>query len=1025
MARNVLPDQYYTFDPSTRTVTLRRAVKRESLLLITNVTTNTVIYNFSDPNLKSSSYSNTAGGAALGYSSDAITTIVLQYNTTSMSANDKLQIIVDEYESKFVAGETMTDPVGKFRVSMPQALIDTDFEYGAQPTKWESLALVNNKPSAFINLDRPNFGRSQASATTITSLVVSNGSRLVTVNVASSTGFAVGQMVYIQDSMWAPANGMFLIETVPGATSFTYKANEAWVTGATPTTDINDVNIPTTIYDAQFYTGAGLGGSLTYAAPSGQLQQVTCSTPHGLEVGNEIALVNSKTGGATDSQYGNHIVYSVLSPTVFCYYTDVTANAGAPTASANTVYVRPPASTNHRAFDGGVTFSTNTPSHNHQMIRQTRRYFRYQSGKGIQVSTGTALKSQLSVDALTSSGSTVTAYTKYPHNLQPGVFVNVTGATETAYNGTYAVARVIDRYRFEYTASGTPSAATASGNFVISTATWYGGTNRAGLFDSQNGVFFEFDGQGMYAVKRSSTFQIGGFVSVNAGDNTITGLTTNGVTTQFSKQLRPNDFIVLRGNTYRVLNITSDTSMTITPAYRGSSNLTKGVVSKTIDTRVAQSSWNIDRCDGTGPSGFILDANKMQMYYMDYSWYGAGYIRWGFRAADGNIVYCHKILNNNVNTEAWMRSGNLPARYETNTISKYTLTTATIGSGDSTITVESTADFPSSGTLMVRNGTQTEYVNYTSKSTSTFSGVTRGQAGGSISCTHTAGSNVVTVSSTTGVQIGQYISCPSLGIFPHGTYVVSFIANTSITLSRAAQSSATTTIVFAPLGQTAQTFTYSATAPTVVQLHAPLVASTINHWGTSVMMDGRFDDDKSFVFTRGMTSTISIATGVNNALMALRIAPQVTNGSAASVLGSRDIINRMQMVLRSLGVLSNGQFLVTLVLNGTPSTAATWVTQGGSSLAQYAVYGAGTTISGGEIIGGFYTNPGSGTGFTTTAIDLSLVRDLGNSILGGGSTAANAAIYPDGPDTVHIMAFNLLGTSQAIGCRVGWTEAQA
>ena len=96
MARNVLPDQYYTFDPSTRTITLRRAVKRESLLLITNVTTNTVIYNFSDPNLKATTYTHAAGGAALGNSSDAITTIVLQYNTTSMSATDKLQVIVDE-----------------------------------------------------------------------------------------------------------------------------------------------------------------------------------------------------------------------------------------------------------------------------------------------------------------------------------------------------------------------------------------------------------------------------------------------------------------------------------------------------------------------------------------------------------------------------------------------------------------------------------------------------------------------------------------------------------------------------------------------------------------------------------------------------------------------------------------------------------------------------------------------------------------------------------------------------------------
>ena len=1025
MARNVLPDQYYTFDPSTRTITLRRAVKRESLLLITNVTTNTVIYNFSDPNLKATAYTHAAGGAALGYPSDATTTIVLQYNTTSMGANDKLQVIVDEYESKFVPGETLLDPVGKFRVSTPQSLIDTDFEYGTQPTKWEFLALTNNRASAFINLDRPNFGRSQATATTITSLIVSNASRQVTVNVASSTGFTVGQPVFIQDSAWAPANGLFLIETVPGGTSFTYKAAEAWITGNTPSTDINDVNIPTTIYEAAYFTGSGLGGTATYAAPSGQLQQVTCSTMHGLSVGNEIMLVNSKTGGAADSQYGSHTVTSILSPFIFTYYTDNTANAGAPTASANTIYVRPPATTNHRAFDGGVTFSTNTPSHNVQAIRQTRRYFRYQSGKGVQISTGTSLKTQLTLDALTSSGSTVTAYSKFQHNLQPGVGIQVLGATETAYNGTYTVSRVIDRYRFEYTASGTPSASPASGDFKLTVSSWYGGTNRTGLFDKQNGIFFEHDGQGLFVVRRSSTAQVGGFCSITAGDNTVTGLTVNGVTTQYSKQLQPNDFIVIRGMPYRVLAIASDTSFTISPAYRGTSNLTKGIISRTVDTRIPQASWNMDRCDGTGPSGFIVDANKMQMYYMDYSWYGAGYIRWGFRAADGNIVYCHKQMNNNLNTEAYMRSGNLPARYETNTLSKYTFVTSTVGSSDSTINVTSTAEFPSSGTLMIRNTTQTEYVNYTSKSGTTFSGVTRGQAGGSISSTHTSGSNTVTVSSTTGVQIGQLVVAPSMGIFPLGTYVVSFVANTSITLSRAAQASATTTLVYAPMGQTAQTFTYSATLPTVVELHAPLVASTINHWGTSVMMDGRFDDDKSFVFTRGVTTTLAVAVSANNALMSVRIAPMVSNGSASSVVGSRDIVNRMQMVMRSLGVYSNGSFLVTLVLNGTVSAATTWISQGGSSLAQYAFHAATTTIVGGEIIGGFYTNPSSGSGFTTTALDLSSVRDLGNSILGGGTTTANAQIYPDGPDIITVMVQNIGAASANAACRLGWTEAQA
>ena len=55
MARKVLLDQYYTFTPSTRTIVIPRILQKEFLVLITNVTQNRVIYNFSDPNLTSTS----------------------------------------------------------------------------------------------------------------------------------------------------------------------------------------------------------------------------------------------------------------------------------------------------------------------------------------------------------------------------------------------------------------------------------------------------------------------------------------------------------------------------------------------------------------------------------------------------------------------------------------------------------------------------------------------------------------------------------------------------------------------------------------------------------------------------------------------------------------------------------------------------------------------------------------------------------------------------------------------------------
>jgi hypothetical protein len=190
-------------------------------------------------------------------------------------------------------------------------------------------------------------------------------------------------------------------------------------------------------------------------------------------------------------------------------------------------------------------------------------------------------------------------------------------------------------------------------------------------------------------------------------------------------------------------------------------------------------------------------------------------------------------------------------------------------------------------------------------------------------------------------------------------------------------------------------------------------------------MDGRFDDDKSYVFTRGMTTLLSIAAGVNNAVMSFRIAPSVSNGVAGSALGIREIVNRMQMVLRQLDVFSNGQFLITMILNGTVSSATpNFASVGGSSLAQFIFHNAATTIVGGESIFGFFLNT-TGSAYTTTQQELNLVRDMGTSILGGGVAAANVGIYPDGPDVVTVMAQNIGTVTGNIFARMSWTEAQA
>jgi hypothetical protein len=424
----------------------------------------------------------------------------------------------------------------------------------------------------------------------------------------------------------------------------------------------------------------------------------------------------------------------------------------------------------------------------------------------------------------------------------------------------------------------------------------------------------------------------------------------------------------------------------------------------------------------------------MQMFYMDYSWYGAGFIRWGSRGPDGNVFYVHKVVNNNVNTEAYMRSGNLPARYESESRPPTTKITTTLGATDTIIGVASTTGFPPVGTLCIRNSETYEYVNYAGIGTTAFTGVTRGQAGNaSLALTVASGSNVATAT-TTNLQVGQRV-ISTLGI-PDTTYISSIGVGT-VYLSQPVTTT-NPTVAAVPMGATSgQTFNYSATDPVAVELAFPTYGPSISHWGTSVIMDGRFDDDKSLVFTYGQVGITTLAATGNaassRALIAIRVAPSVDNGIAAS-FGSRELINRMQLVLRQLDLTSltaNSNILVRAYLNSTPSAAATWTNAVGnvsgvqnSSLAQIADYASvggatGVQVSGGEVTAGFFVGSGA------NSIDLSNVRDLGNSILGGGGTSSNTQIYPDGPDTLTIVATNLTSTITNVATRLSWTEAQA
>ena len=78
---------------------------------------------------------------------------------------------------------------------------------------------------------------------------------------------------------------------------------------------------------------------------------------------------------------------------------------------------------------------------------------------------------------------------------------------------------------------------------------------------------------------------------------------------------------------------------------------------------VIQANWNVDKLDGTGPSGYTLDETKTQILLIDYEWLGVGTVRVGF-VIDGKNIICHKFYNANNLTSVYMKTAILPIRYE-------------------------------------------------------------------------------------------------------------------------------------------------------------------------------------------------------------------------------------------------------------------------------------------------------------------------------------------------------------------------
>ena len=78
---------------------------------------------------------------------------------------------------------------------------------------------------------------------------------------------------------------------------------------------------------------------------------------------------------------------------------------------------------------------------------------------------------------------------------------------------------------------------------------------------------------------------------------------------------------------------------------------------------IPQSSWNVDKCNGTGPSGFNLDITKTQILFIEFEWLGVGRVRVGF-IHDGQFIVAHDFIHDNVLPVVYMSNPNLPIRCE-------------------------------------------------------------------------------------------------------------------------------------------------------------------------------------------------------------------------------------------------------------------------------------------------------------------------------------------------------------------------
>jgi hypothetical protein len=894
-------------------------------------------------------------------------------------------------------------------------------------------------------------------------LKVGDRLRIFPPNVTNSKTFAAANVTTASDTITITTHGFVTTDVVqflqgtgvaPGGTT----TAQYYYIGRV---DANNIKLYNSASDANAGTGAvdlttqGTGTDFT-------LTKTTPSAP----IIRRITAIGSDTQVTVDRAYAS--TYASVS---YAYSTFI--------------YTRPQGYNLHRPFDGGVEMSVGVGSSWAQIIRQTRKYFRYQSGKGLQTSFGINFKPTIDLeDVIRLSPTTFQAETRRPHGLINGLYIEIsqaetsTGGLSTLYNGIFQVT-VISPTVFTCLATTTlPTGAEARAygfpQFYV--RNWTNGAVRAGMFDFQNGMFFEYDGQKIYAVRRSSTQQIAGTVAALQGSEFVFGTGTT-----FTTQLDVGDYIVLRGQSYKISSITSDTRLTIKPEYKGSTGTEKEfnpgdgstgvvraaddkfvitghgfsnnlpvvynsidgtpigglingrtyyvdlidnnsfalkatpdslsdvaiadagagtphsftpaksgiIVTKTVDTRTPQEEWSLDKCDGTGVTGYNLNLGTIQMAYMDYSWYGAGKIRYGFKTKEGEVQYVHEYIHNNYQLESYFRSGNLPTRYEVVTFNNPTYIPFLFHWGTSVIMDGKFDD-------------DKAYLFSQNSNTLAISGTT----------TKTFGSTAV----ITGTD---RINIPAHGFATGDAIVFEGRTRTGL-IGTAINNPQTANTAWHPYGflQNALTYYIRAIDANNISLHGNSADATFNAGAGQNTIDLQTQGNSQYTFYIYPVGAYNNASGAAyQPLISVRLSPSVSSGLTGK-LGDRDVINRMQLRMKEIAVSTSQLVDVKLLINPRLNNLNfTGVVS--PSLTQIIQHTGNDTVSGGTQIYNFRASGGASGADSATNVNIDELFELSNSILGGDS------VFPDGPDILTVAVSRLTGSATQTSAKLTWTEAQA